>query len=227
MDNSRQSDTNEAGPPPRKTASIPFPTWAAFGETFTPSTLMLLRDFDQIRHFCFAGLDQISQARRKSDGLVVAIRTVVCTQQARSFAPGLHDLIKILPQLNHPAIVTFLGHMVQPNQLHIVLDYDPQTNSLRALLDIRSFSEDEVGHCAVQIAGALDYIHAKGAVARSLDPSGILLMSGSRIKLVALHSMTILDTNGLTSGDYGSVEDRAPETLGGGHYGTHGRLQTL
>ncbi|EGG00372.1 uncharacterized protein MELLADRAFT_93332 [Melampsora larici-populina 98AG31] len=165
----------------------------------------MFHDFDQIQHFCIFGYDQISQVQRKSDGLAVAMKTDVCTQQSRSMAPILNDLINLLPQLNHPAIVTFVGHMVNPNQLHFVFDYDPQITSLEAHLNIKEFSEEEISHCAVQIVGAL----------------GILLMPGSIIKLVNFHPITILDVNGLTSGDYCPCEDWAPEILEGGDYGMY------
>ncbi|EGG11765.1 uncharacterized protein MELLADRAFT_90812 [Melampsora larici-populina 98AG31] len=218
MDVPSQAVTNPGATSNRRTGLFFVTTWDELGESFLPSTVMA-DDFNQSIHFRFAGYDQISEARRKSDGLAVAIRTTVCSQHSHSTVRVLKDLINILPRLNHPAIATFIGHMVDPSQLHFVFNYDPLITSIEALILTKDFAEDEIGHYGAQLAGALDYLHAQKSIVRILDPFGILLMPGSVIKLVDIPAMAILGANGLTSGNYRPCEEQAPEALEGREYG--------
>lgn len=89
--------------------------------------------------------------------------------------------IRIAAQLDHPHILTLIDSGEADGLLYYVLPY-VRGESLRKRLDReRQLSVDEALAITRQVAGALDYAHAKGVVHRDVKPENILIHEGEAI----------------------------------------------
>jgi serine/threonine protein kinase len=91
--------------------------------------------------------------------------------------------IAIGRKLRHPSVVETLdsGGMNQPC---IVMEWVEGTFLRDVLAKEKKLSVERAARIAIEICGALEYIHSRGVVHRDLKPENIMMLEGDRVKLI-------------------------------------------
>ena len=126
--------------------------------------------------------------------------------------------IEILEKINHQSIVKFVDHFENLDYIFIVREYVKYGN-LREFLSKHKFNITEItaSKIALQIAGALKYLHSFGIIHRDLKPDNIMISDSSdshfevKIKDFCLSKM-IGPKEDFAEG-YGTLRFIAPEIL--------------
>lgn len=122
---------------------------------------------------------------------------------------------EILARLNHPYIVTLHDVIFSDNVWWMVMEYAPG----HSLADHGTLSVAQVAAIGVQLADALDALHAKEILHRDIKPANVLISDDGRAKLGDFGisrdvrgSATLTATDGLFAGTPGYL---APEVARG------------
>ena len=95
--------------------------------------------------------------------------------------------VEVLRCFDHPNIIKYYDCAVEGRHLHILMEHAErgelyQVIQERARLQ-RSFGEEEVMRCFVQIAVALDHVHSKNILHRDLKSRNIFCTASGALKL--------------------------------------------
>ncbi len=100
---------------------------------------------------------------------------------------------KVLPQLNHPAIVAARSFDPFADPPYLVMDYVPGTN-LRPLIEDGSLTPTDAVTILRQILQGLAHAHANGVIHRDLKPENILIHEkAASVKYAARGAVRIAD----------------------------------
>lgn len=122
------------------------------------------------------GLSQVYRARRFSDGQVVALKlaNLKNCQQAVDF---LRREVEIILKFAHPNVVKVFEAGETSHGIPFIAMELLQGETLdQVLCTKKNFPLLEAASLCVQIAGALDYMHAQGIVHRDIKPANIMLV---------------------------------------------------
>ncbi len=89
---------------------------------------------------------------------------------------------RIAAGLHHPHVVAFLDEVVEGPERWLVMEYVP-SQSLAQILDHGPLHPQQVTHLGVQIASALEAVHATGILHRDVKPGNILVTANGTAKL--------------------------------------------
>ncbi len=158
-------------------------------------------------------------------GRLVALKTI------RPAAHGDDDETKEFQQrfireaqaagiLNHPNIVTVfdIGQDEASGVNFIAMEYVEGQNLKEVLAQGRPFNFEQIGDIVGQVADALDFAHAKGIVHRDVKPANIILLDGTRAKIMDFGIAKIASgsVNLTTTGQFlGTPNYMAPEQIKG------------
>ncbi len=122
--------------------------------------------------------------------------------------------------LNHPAIVTVfdIGQDDASAMNFIAMEYVEGQNLKEVLAQGRPLNFEQIGEIIGQIAEALDFAHAKGIVHRDVKPANIILLDGTRAKIMDFGIAKIASggVNLTTTGQFlGTPNYMAPEQIKG------------
>lgn len=122
--------------------------------------------------------------------------------------------------LNHPAIVTVfdIGQDDASGVNFIAMEYVEGQNLKEVLAQGRPFNFEQIGDIIAQIAEALDFAHAKGIVHRDVKPANIILLDGTRAKIMDFGIAKIASgvVNLTSTGQFlGTPNYMAPEQIKG------------
>ena len=120
--------------------------------------------------------------------------------------------------LNHPAIVTV--HDIGQDESgtsFIAMEYVEGQNLKEVLSQGRTMSFEQIGEIIAQVGDALDFAHSKGIVHRDVKPANIILIDGSRAKIMDFGIAKISSGGSLTTtGQFlGTPNYMAPEQIKG------------
>ncbi len=165
---------------PRKTglAAAAAPVLTQFGEA--PAPTPTVPGYQLLRELGRGGMGVVYQARRESDGCLVALKTILPAVRPteQTLARFLREA-NILKQLTHPHIVSFrdLGHA--DGQLFFAMDFVPGTDVSRILKKEGALPVGRAVRLACQLLDALGYAHGQGFVHRDIKPANLLVTTAS------------------------------------------------
>jgi eukaryotic-like serine/threonine-protein kinase len=133
------------------------------------------------------GMGVVYQAKRESDGTVVAIKTVIpavagSAKQLDRFFREAH----ILRDLDHPSIVAFLDMGDSNGRLFFVMEYVSGTDAGRLLKEQGPLPISRAVGLVCQLLQALEYAHAKDYVHRDIKPANLLVVGAPGLEVVRL-----------------------------------------
>ncbi|MGH3756029.1 MAG: serine/threonine-protein kinase, partial [Pseudonocardiaceae bacterium] len=115
---------------------------------------------------------------------VVAVKRA--TRPAGSDSERVHRRMRreaqIAAGLHHPHVVAFIDEVVEGPERWLVMEYVP-SQSLAQILDRGPLLPQQVTHLGVQIASALEAVHAHGIVHRDVKPGNVLVTDTGTAKL--------------------------------------------
>jgi hypothetical protein len=147
---------------------------------------------------------------------VVAVKHALSSHSERSAEriSLLRREARTLAKVNHPNVVTVFDVVAEDGEWWLVMEYVPAPN----LAERGTLPPDRVARLGVQLASALDAVHAAGIVHRDVKPRNVLVTDDDRAKLgdfgisrIVHGDVTVTDT-GLVAGTPGYL---APEVAKG------------
>jgi serine/threonine-protein kinase len=129
-----------------------------------------------VRELGRGGMGVVYLAVRKSDGLLLALKTVI-----PAVAGTQQDIDRflreanILRQLDHPHIVAFREVGQGEGQLYFAMDYVRGSDAARLLKEQGALPIGRAVALACQLLEALEYAHARGFVHRDIKPGNMLV----------------------------------------------------
>jgi serine/threonine-protein kinase len=133
------------------------------------------------------GMGAVYRARRESDGLEVAIKTIRPGGTGDSHAiTRFQREVRILEQLRHPNIVAFHESGVAGHLLYFVMELVLGRNAghlvrVEGPLDVR-----RAVRLAMGVLSGLEYAHCRGFVHRDIKPANLLVLNTSQGEEVKL-----------------------------------------
>ena len=100
---------------------------------------------------------------------------------------------KILSSLNHPFIAKLRFAFQTERRLYIVTDFYPGGDLLYHIRNKQKFTEKEAKIYLAQVVIALEYLHKKNILYRTLSPESITLDSQGYIRLSDFSLSTVVD----------------------------------
>ncbi len=175
--------------------------------------------YSHLREIGRGGMSVVYQARDTQTDRTVAVKVLtlppaLSSEQQGALIGRFAREAQAVSQLSHPNIVT-ITEVGTWQGTHFLAMELLEGETLRARLDRGMLSAAQVQGVIVQIASALDAIHAAGIVHRDVKPANIMLLPGGVVKLldfgIARHSddATITSTGTIV----GSPAYMAPEQV--------------
>ena len=146
------------------------------------------------------GMGLVFRGVDRQTGALVAIKTLKGAEGAERFRRE----VRVLSGLEHPGIVTYLGHGQAQDELYLVMEW-LEGEDLGARLAAVEMSVDDAVGVGLQLASALAAAHAQGIIHRDLKPSNVFLCDWrlDRVKLLDYGIARLVGASSLT--DTGSV----------------------
>merc|ERR1719198_2324699 len=90
----------------------------------------------------------------------------------RKFQKSLENEVSICKELQHPHIVSYLGHDYIDSSLYIYLEYMPGGSVAQVLSQFGAFDESLVSTYARELLEGLTYLHSRNPVVLHRDIKG-------------------------------------------------------
>ncbi len=144
-------------------------------------SLRLVRQIGSGRH-C-----QVWEAREGLEGRPVAVKVVAPEMAADPAQRKLlqHEL-RVAQSLDHDAIIRIERFATDGGLPHLVMEFYPHPNLKRLLLSGEQSLAPLLQPIALQLAQALEHMHARGWVHRDVKPDNVLVAPNGRVKLIDL-----------------------------------------
>jgi serine/threonine-protein kinase PpkA len=166
-----------------------------------------LKGYRLTRKIGSGGMTEVYLAVRESDGLPVVLKVLDAAGKATS--EHLSRFIQeytILSRIEHPNVIRIYDQGFTDDHAYIAMEYF-ERGDLRAELN-RGMTQPRVLEVVVQVARALDAIHARGIVHRDLKPENIMLRPDGTVALAdfgVAKSMMKAENMALTQTRHGDV----------------------
>lgn len=165
-------------------------------------------DFEEVGFVGAGTVGSITKVRERSTGKEYALKLLSPgISQNKLVAARFEREILVLSKLNHPNIVSYIGHGEHGGQLFYVMELLTGGTLKFVLESTGPFTWHEAADCGRQIASALQHAHNHGIIHRDLKPGNVFLASDAQPKLGDFgiardqHSEQLTET-GLTVGTY-------------------------
>jgi tetratricopeptide (TPR) repeat protein len=152
--------------------------------TFAPEALASeLPDFEILREVGKGSMGIVYEARRKRDGLRVALKVLPpsLTLTERALARFLREG-EVMAKVEHPAIVRVLEHGRQGRLHYFVMEF-VEGATLEQRLRIGPLPVQQAAQIAAETARALHFAHEHGIVHRDVKPGNLMLRDDGRIAI--------------------------------------------
>ena len=143
-------------------------------------------------------------ADRLVPGRLVAVK--VLKDSRPEYRKELISEMRLLSDLNHPAVVTLYHHFDFQDKLHLVMEFCAGGSLRRRMVTQSQVEIDKVFRWGSALAEVLAFVHARGVVHHDIKPDNILFTEDNRIKI---GDFGVANTNG------GTLRYMAPELLSG------------
>ncbi|KAJ3076539.1 serine/threonine protein kinase psk1 [Podochytrium sp. JEL0797] len=171
-----------------------------------------LDDFEVLKPIGEGAYGKVFLVRKKESGTLFAMKKL-----KKSSLTVHHKTIEhtrseraILPQLDHPFIVTLHFAFQTKENLFLILQYAPGGTLFSYLAKERMFSETQASFYIGEILLALEYVHSQSIIYRDLKPENVLLDAHGHVLLTDFGlSKVVLETLTVC----GTIEYMAPEVL--------------
>lgn len=166
-----------------------------------------LKGYRLTRKIGSGGMTEVYLAVRESDGLPVVLKVLDAAGKATS--EHLSRFIQeytILSRIEHPNVIRIYDQGFTDDHAYIAMEYF-ERGDLRSELN-RGMNQQRVLEVVVQVARALDAIHARGIVHRDLKPENIMLRPDGSVALAdfgVAKSMMKAENMALTQTRHGDV----------------------
>jgi hypothetical protein len=177
-----------------------------------PVTAMMADKYSDIELIAVGGLARVYRARRKKDGMVVAVKVPLNTSEVT----GMSFMKEILlwQSLSHPNIVSITDASILPFPA-VEMEYIP-----RSLADVNKPVDISMAiKFIIGIADGLAYAHKKGVIHRDIKPENILITPDNTPKITDWGMSRILDSTMPTVVGF-SVSYAAPEQVSPSRFGS-------
>lgn len=184
---------------------------------------MKLGRYEVVRELGKGAMGIVYLAKDPLIGRLVALKTIRPAQgdedDTNEFQQRFVREAQAAGILNHPAIVTVfdIGVDEASGVSFIAMEYVEGQNLKEVLAQGRPFTFQQTADIIAQVAEALDFAHAKGIVHRDVKPANIILLDGTRAKIMDFGIAKIASGGNLTTtGQFlGTPNYMAPEQIKG------------
>jgi serine/threonine protein kinase len=133
-------------------------------------------------------LGSVFTALNQSTGQIFAVKEVRIDARDKAdlkFRESLENEIKLYKEMQHPRIVSYLGHGKVENNLYIYLEYMAGGSIRQVLSQFGAFDESLIATYTLDIVQGLDYLHTLDPPVLHRDVKGANILVGleSRVKL--------------------------------------------
>lgn len=136
---------------------------------------MSISQFDIGQLLGRGGFASVYQARRRSDGLEVAIKIMLKSTIKQIGVERVVNEIKTHRKLKHEAIVSMFDYFEDDNNIYMILELCRYGNFFQYLRNNGPMSENQTKNVMRQIMSCLEYMHSHGIIHRDLKLSNILI----------------------------------------------------
>jgi hypothetical protein len=163
----------------------------------------------------------VLEARRRIDGLRVALKLLRASRDASDRAERLDREARAIGRIDHPGIVRLVDSgRFAPDDLYVALELVPGPSLAQVLRAEGALSPAEAKRALLQVAEALAAAHAAGIVHRDLHPGNVILTGSAPsrdAKVVDFGIAALAEDPRLTPAGAapGTVSYMAPEQLAG------------
>jgi mitogen-activated protein kinase kinase kinase len=169
---------------------------------------------------------QVFQALEQKTGRIIAVKQVPINDSDEldcKFQAALRNEIDLMQNLQHPHIVSYLGHDRIDSCLYLYMEYVAGGSLSAMLKDFGPFEEALVADYSRQLLAGLRYLHEQQppVVHRDIKGGNVLVSDEGVVKLTdfGCSKKIDLDTTCHTRGMPGSVNWMAPEVVTNARYG--------
>ncbi len=128
------------------------------------------------------GRTKVARSRRTNE--LIALKTLIKSQIINSKQiPHIENELCILPTLEHPSILSFLGSTFDEKYIYLAFEFISGGDLFTLLKVENNFSLEKAQFYAGQIVFVLEYLHSKNIVYRNLKPENILINKNGYIKI--------------------------------------------
>ena len=147
--------------------------------------LLKLNDYDIKDTIRGLALGNVKLAKNKKTNEFISLHILNKSQIVKSNRiQHISNELKILPTLEHPSIISFLGANHDDKYVYLAFEF-LQGGDLFNLLKLENkLSLDKAQFYAGQIVFVIDYLHSKNIVYRALKPENILINKNGYIKII-------------------------------------------
>jgi len=168
-------------------------------------------------------LGRVFKAIDKETGQAIAVKEVPVNSRDPYDVQLVGDLeneVKIMSDLKHSNIVSYLGHDFIDNCLYLYMEYMLGGSMTHALTKFGAFGEALIADYSLQLLAGLEYLHTRTppVVHRDIKSSNILVGLDNQVKLADFGCSKRLE-NTMTNTMRGSIPWMAPEVLAHSRYG--------
>lgn len=179
---------------------------------------MSLNDFEILQKLGNEEKSSIFKVKRKKDGLIYILKTVMLQSLDKSEKQSSINEIKIVSSLSHPNINEFKEAFFDKfsKSLNIIFEF-PHNGNLSnkinyAIKNGMYLEECIIWDVLVQILNGVNYLHKKGIIHRNLKSKNILLNNQRLVKISDFEACCVVENNNkMITGQVGTPFYTAPE----------------
>lgn len=153
----------------------------------TKATLPEITGYDVLEKVAEGGMGTVYKARRREDGLIVAIK-IIASSAARNaiLLQRFKREFNVARQIDHPNVVKAIEFCETPPNPFLVMEF-VDGESLGARIEREGkIPEDEAKRIMVQVCQGLHRAHKQGIIHRDIKPDNILLTRDGVAKITDL-----------------------------------------
>jgi serine/threonine protein kinase len=129
-------------------------------------------------------LGRIKLAKNKRTNELIALKILDKSQILKTNRiQHISNELKILPILDHPSIISFLGANHDEKYIYLAFEFLPGGDLFSLLKLENKLSTEKAQFYAGQIVFVIDYLHSKNIVYRALKPENILINKNGYLKI--------------------------------------------